>query len=164
MPEPDLVEEPTLDPEGVVTTEDPPPVRPLAQEPPLDQVVLPDPTPQPENYHVAIWETPETFACLRCAARGLTHAEVVYHLNAAHGEAPVPTPLAAQYTSVEAPPATGEEALARLGQVRPFPEAGGAAAAEEIVDDERPGDDGESGPGDSPGDPGRDEREPDVSP
>lgn len=166
MPEPELVDEPTLDPETVLTAEDPvlelpleetPELAPgltrgqaLVPAPPLDQPVLPDPTPQPENYHVAIWERPVTFACLRCMARGLTHDEVVYHLGAAHGEAAVPTPLAAQYTPPQTPPATGAEALMRLGAVIGTAEA--APTPEESTDDERPGD----GPGDEPGDGPRD--------
>lgn len=99
-------------PEIAAVDEEPPP------DNPLDHPVLPDPTPQPENYHVSIWETPETFVCLRCAAKGLTYAEVAYHLDAAHDEDPVPTPLAAQYTPPQTPPASGEEALLLMGTRR----------------------------------------------
>lgn len=159
MPEPDLVDEPTLDPEAVpgsasstgLPAEDPVLAPLQGPEHPLDQPVMPDPTPQPENYHVAIWDTPVTFACLRCAARGLTHDEMVYHLSAAHGEAPVPTPLAAQYTPPQTPPATGEEALARLSLVLSSATAGDGAATKERDDDERPPGDGDAQPGAEPG-------------
>lgn len=112
------------DPESILTTEsqpiaasnDPTVGLPLAPDPPLDQPVLPTPTPPPENYHVSIWEDPVTFACLRCALRGVTLAEVEYHLDAAHGEVPVPTPLAAQYSEPTKAPATREEALLMMGR------------------------------------------------
>lgn len=190
MPEPELVDELMPDEVPVLTEEDPPPVVPLdetpgqaldetpalapesssgqalAPDPPLDQPIMPDPTPPPENYHVAIWEEPVTFPCLRCAARGLTYDEVLYHLSAAHGEAPVPTPLAAQYTPPQTPPASGEEALLRLvmGQQPSEPET--TSASEETQGDERSPGDGDllatDGPGDEPGESGRDEREPDI--
>ena len=104
------------EPEPLAAGDEPTVEVPLASDPPLDQPVLPNPTPPPENYHVSIWEDPVTFACLRCALRGVTLEEIEYHLDAAHGEAPVPTPLAAQYSAPGKAPATGEEALRMLGQ------------------------------------------------
>lgn len=161
MPAPDLIEEPLRDETPIRTPEEPGTHQPLAQEPPLDQVVMPDPTPQPENYHAAIWETPVTFPCLRCAARDLTYDEVVYHLHAAHGEAPVPTPLAAQYTPPQTPPASGEEALMMLGTV-PAPSPGEVPpTSEETQGDARAGNDG-TDPRDRPGAADRDESQPDV--
>lgn len=98
------------------------------EEPPLDEHVLPNPTPPSENYHVAIWDVPPTFACLRCALRGVTLDEITYHLDAAHGEVPVPTSLAAQYSDPSKAPASGQEALMAMvgtgetAQEQPTPE------------------------------------------
>jgi hypothetical protein len=111
MPEPELVDArepvPAPDPEPDVLTaeaaEDTAPVQPLAADPPLDQPVLPNPVPPPENYHISLWDEPQTYACLRCALRGVTLEAIAYHLRAAHGEEPVPTALAANPALLLAP-------------------------------------------------------------
>lgn len=101
-------------PASVETPSDTPAI-PTPAEDSLDHPVLPNPVPQPENYHVAIWDEPATFACLRCALRGVTLEEMTYHLDTVHGEAPVPTPLASRYVNPATAPQTGEEALAMVG-------------------------------------------------
>lgn len=142
--EPELTDErdPTTAPEAVA--DEPTPEQPIAPDPPLDQPVLPNPTPPPENFHVHVWPDPVTFACLRCALREVTLEEIQYHLQAAHGETPVPTPLAAQYIPPNKAPASGEEALMMMGRVEepaeetPIPEEHPIAETVTVHHEEQP--------------------------
>jgi len=45
------------------------------------------------TYHIAIWDTPQTYVCLLCnAASSLTFAALTSHLNTVHRAPLVPSP------------------------------------------------------------------------
>ena len=130
MAEPELVDNPVSDAapdvplEPEIVDEAVPPSAPETAVPTAGTLMV-------QTYHVSLWTTPVSYVCLRCPAKDFTHGAVCTHVTTAHGEEPIPTPLAADYL------ARNPFVMAMVGEEAPAEEVG-QEAVPPAPDDESP--------------------------